>query len=216
MTSICRGWGNTRKASLKAIYNFMRYKFTREVKDPDDPDKMIWKEVFPVTIPKRMEFKVEPGTGSDYFKVMYVTHEDAVTGTYENEDGITTNNEAGVMLEKKENWFAFFSCEIGYGEASYSVVNSTCVDQGNALKIDDGTIEYRYLNDGKLDINTEDSFEVSLYDFHALEMVGNMYDTFLGCAVRIICKNSIVIDVGQNLTSLLHRIKFGVNSENSL
>lgn len=184
VTSICRGWGNTRKASLKAIYNFMRYKFTIEVEDPDDSKKKIWKEVFPVTIKKEedLKFKVESGTGSDYFGVMLVTHEDAVSGQVPlpapNPDDEKRDSIAGVRLYPGK--FRRFSCNPDYGEASYyNKINSTCVDaRKNEI----------YSNDGKMDIYTDETFKASLYDFHAFEMIGTMYDKFLECAVRIFRK----------------------------
>lgn len=206
MTSICHGWGTTRKASLRAIYDFMRYKFTREVEDPDDSYKKIWQEVFPVKIwgGEKIKFKVESGTGSSYFKVMYVTHEDAVY-TNPNWD---RDNTAGVSLSddgsEKNIDNIPFDCDTNIGNASYYYSNTTCVDI-NKLEykiyyenktgtpcnnaIFPGLLscdtDVLYVNDGKLDIYTDDDFEVSLYDFHAFEMVGKMYDKFLGCAVRI-------------------------------
>lgn len=166
VTSICRSWGSTRKASLKSIYNFMRYKFTREIEDKHG-DK-VWKEEFPVNEThfekvgenQELEFQVEAGTGSEYFKTMYVT--------YEFDDSVT----AGIKSQNGD--YKEFECDEDFGNRTRKA-NSTCVDQSE-----------KYESDGELTVYVKGtSFKLSLYDFHALELMGEMYEKLIHCAVSM-------------------------------
>lgn len=180
MTSICRGWGTTRKGSLKGVYDFLRFRFTQEVKD-EDTDEVEWKEVFPQLLEKEsdykgysFEFKVEAGTGSELFKPMFVFH-----------DAVEDEADAGIRKEDDEKGsYVSIRCSDKYGQGSYYKANSICAD----LKSYDwsqywGTWK-RYENDGRLHVYVgENAVSITIYDFQAFKIVGQMYDKLIGCAV---------------------------------
>ena len=177
VTSICRGWGTTKKASLKAIYDFVRHKFVRPQWNGE--------ERFPVTFYNEQDdddfftgsfgssgtryrsfvekMNVLSGTGADYFEAMYVTHGNpgVVVGASVPSDNIGSSS------------FYQFQCDTNVGSATYKEANKICVDR-------------KRRNDGEITIksgNSKDDWSFSMYDFGAFEIVGEMYDDLIECAV---------------------------------
>jgi hypothetical protein len=97
------------------------------------------------------------GNGADYFEAMYVTH-----GDRGHSIGTKANDE-----------FTPFQCDPNVGSATYKEENTICVDR-------------KRRNDGVLQIISTydtDDWTFSMYDFGAFEIVGEMYDDLIECAV---------------------------------
>ena len=179
VTSICRGWGSTKKASLQSMYEFVRHKFFLPEWDGE--------EKFPVTLYHsqatdddlfggsttyasfRKIFSVENGSGSVFFRAMYVTH-----------GNVAINVGSSVPSQNVGTSFYPFQCDTNAGTGSYTAANSICLDN---LERSEGSFT---ISSG----NAKDDWEFSMYDFNAFKLVGTMYDDLIRCAVSASSKRN--------------------------
>lgn len=197
---------------MKGVYDFIRFRFTQEVEDKDTKKK-VWKEVFPQAITAThgrgyaFEFKVEAGTGSELFQPMFVFH-DAVF-----DNPLTSQKEAraGITNDEDDSKLGPLACSNDYGKGSYNLADSICADLSNILW---GDTKWRsFENDGKLAVYADSPVRITIYDFQAMRIVGQMYDKLIGCAVSR--RISFIFFISISLNSHRCRIQFAVNFKKS-
>ena len=110
---------------------------------------------------------------------MFVFH-DAVRN-----NPLTSQEEARAMIMQhtNDNKLAYIDIECSkyYGKGSYILADSICAD------LQDYSYPYhlkRYANDGELTIYTDSpAVRITIYNFQAMRIVGQMYNKLIGCVV---------------------------------